>query len=316
MTNIATSGEVMKNTETLERIKAEDLVSIRDEGERETVAERINFELDTFDKLSSDFDNKIKENPNLFPSDVIEKVADSAKVFDVAGRIQSKISEANANYLEYKNGGLDIEGYFARTKKVFDNGKVNFSEFAKILPEIVLAQKASVIIHELGHENEALRQGADTTMTTLNLFGGYTEWSGNVKNEAVINVAGMNADKKYGEFLVNTMREEDSPSQLIAIMALVAKSEAMSYSLSTNLSGVMKEHKGNDIMEYAKNTGTSIQELALGLTADFIMDRDNWRLVGTALGMDGIKFPQTTLSPMYELGEHGPIIGVKIQGTW
>lgn len=314
--NIITASETIRRAEIPERIKAEDLISIEVEGNRQIVAERINFELDTFDKLSSDFDNKIAEKPDLFPPEIIEKVAKGGKVFDVAGRMQAKISEVNDNYLEYKNGSLDIGDYFSRTKKIFDNGKISFSELVKVLPEIVIAQKTSVVVHELGHEEEALRQGADRAVTTLNLFGGYTEWKGKVKNESAVNVAGINADKRYGEFLVDTMRADNTPSQLVAIMALVAKSEGMSYALSTNLTRAMQEHKGNDIIEYARNTGTSIEELAIGLTADFIMDRDNWKLLGTALGMDGIKFPQTTLSPMYELGEHGPIIGIKFRGTW
>ncbi|MCR4283812.1 MAG: hypothetical protein NUV64_00635 [Parcubacteria group bacterium] len=309
-----------ESSESPKRIRVEDLASIQDREDREAVAERVNFELETFDRLSSDFNSylndKIKGSPDLFPDEIIKKVAGGEKVFDIAGRMEAKIIEANDNYLEYKNGNFDIEGYFDRTKKIFDNGKISFSELAKVLPEVVLAQKMSVLVHEIGHENEALRQGADTATTTLNLFGGYTEWSGDVKNTAAINVSGMNADKRYGEFLVNTMREGDSPGQFMAIMALVAKSEAMNYALSTYLTSAMQEHKGNDIIGYAKNTGASVEELALGLTADFIMDSDNWRLMGTALGMDGIKFPQTTFSPMYELGERGPIIGIKFKGTW
>ena len=104
------------------------------------------------------------------------------------------------------------------------------------------------------------------------------------------------------------------PSQLLALSALVAKSNGMLYSLRTNL--VREKREGDDIVNYARETNTPIGQLAWGLTADFIFDKDNWRLLKIVLGQEGVKIPKKTIVPMYELGESGPIIGIKFKAAW
>lgn len=136
------------------------------------------------------------------------------------------------------------------------------------------------------------------------------------ESHAPISVAGINADKAYGEFLVNNLREQDSTSQLLAIMALAAKSDGMIYALGTNFLTAYKAHQGNDILNYAKETNTSPVELAIGLTADFIFDKDNINLLKIAVGEKGVKIPKTTIAPFYELGDKGPIAGIKFKGVF
>lgn len=300
------------------KLEAKELIALKNEGQKEILAKRINLELNAFDKLSEPFNKAAKENINLFPDEVIEKISNSEKVFDFAGRIRTKINETNLYFKEISETSDDLksEKRTRRVKKILDDGKLNFKELAKVLPEIVLAQKMSVLVHEIGHEEEALKQGAISAKTTFNLFGGYTEYQGQLENKAAFNAAGINADKSYGEFLVNNLRDRDAPSQLMAIMALVAKSDGMFYALSTNFAKTMKEHKGNDIIQYAKNTNTSVSELALGLAADFLLDKDNWKLLNIALGKEGVKIPRITIAPMYELGQRKPIIGIKIKGVF
>lgn len=295
------------------------LVAVEDDESKNKLSERINAELFAFDNLSDALNDVIKDTPDLFPQDVVEKVSTRERIFDFSGNIRHKIEEADQYALEMSSihdPRVKQEKRKSHINKIFDNGRLNFEALVRTMPEIVLAQKISVLAHERGHEKEAMNQGADSVSTKFNLFGGYTEYYGNVKNEAAFNVAGINADKEYGEFLVNNLRGEDAPSQFLAIMALVSKSDGPLYAISTNFTNTMQEHKGNDIIEYSKNTGTSVQDLALGMAADFLLDRDNWNLMKIALGEEGIKLPETTVAPFYELGEHGPVMGIKIKGVF
>lgn len=300
-------------------VEADQLVVLADEGSKSKLSEKINAELFVFDNLSDSFDQKIKDRPDLFPQNAVEKIAAGERVFDFSGNIRHKIEEANHYALEMENisdAGLKQEKRKVHIKKILDNGKLNFEALIKAVPEILLAQKMSVLAHERGHEKEAMSQGADGVSTKFNLFGGYTEYYGNVKNEAAVSVAGIKADKEYGEFLVDNLRAEDVPSQLMAIMALVAKSDGPLYAISTNFTETMKGHKGNDLIGYSKYTGVPVSNLALGLAADFLLDRDNWKLMKIALGQEGVRLPETTIAPFYELGEHGPVIGVKFKGVF
>ena len=169
----------------------------------------------------------------------------------------------------------------------------------------------------MGHKHEALERGAESAKITLGLGGGYTEWKGKLRGEharAAVMAAGINASKRFGEFLVNNLRESDTPSQLLALSALIAKSNGMMYSMRSNL--VAGRSPCDDIMNYAEKTNTSVSQLGLGLAADFIFDKDNWGLAKIALGQEGVKIPQKTIAPMYELGESGPIIGIKFKAVW
>lgn len=63
-------------------------------------------------------------------------------------------------------------------------------------------------------------------------------------------------------------------------------------------------------------TNTPVSELTVGLAADFILDKENWQLLKIALGGDKTKISKFSLSPMHELGEHGPMVGLKFRGVW
>lgn len=300
-------------------IKPEQLVALTDKESQEKLSQKINAELFAFDNLSDDFDKTISEKPDLFPKNIIEKVANGGRVFDFSGTMKNKIDEVNQYALDMqKTDNIDLKQTKrkVRANKILDNGKLNFEALAKVMPEIILAQKMSVLVHELGHEQEAMHQGAQDVSTKFNLFGGYTEYYGKIKNEAAFNVAGINADKAYGEFLVNNLRGQDAPSQFLAIAALIAKSEGALYAISTNFMQTMQEHKGNDIIEYSKNTGVPVQNIALGLVTDFILNKDNRELIKVALGQDGAKLSDTTIAPFYELGEFGPIIGIGVKSVF
>ena len=282
-------------------IKADDLISIANSQQREVLTEQINKELFAFNKLSDSFNEALNE-----------------KSFDFAGRMKYKINEANKYYGEISS----IEDSKLKKSKIEEHNKNTFQngwEIFKILPQVIFAQKFSVLAHELGHEKEALKWGATDVQTKFSFLGGFTEYSDkSMKKEsrASIAVAGINADKAYGEFLVNNLRSEDAPSQLLAIMALAAKSDGMVYALGSNFLTIYKAHEGNDILDYAKETNTSPAELAIGLTADFLFDKDNINLLKIAIGEKGVNISQTTIAPFYELGDRGPIAGIKFKGVF
>lgn len=276
-------------------------MSVADNQQREILAERINKELFAFNKLSDSFNEEFNE-----------------KYFDFAGRMEYNIKKANQYFGEIssiENSELKKSKIKEHNKNIFQNGW----EIFKILPKAILAQKFSVLAHELGHEKEALEWGATDIKTKFSFLGGFTEYSDkSMKKEsrAPITVAGINANKQYGEFLVNNLREQDSTSQLLAIMALAAKSDGMVYALGSNFLTAYKAHEGNDILDYAKETNTSAAELAIGLTADFIFDKDNINLLKIVIGEKGVKIPKTTIAPFYELGDQGPIAGIKFKGVF
>lgn len=299
-------------------IQADDLINIADNQQREIFVKRINKELYAFNKLSDSFNESLLENKNLIPRENLQKIAGNGKVFDFAGRMKYKIEEANQYFEEIssiKDNEISKYKIEEHNKNLFQNGL----EIFKILPKAILAQKFSVLAHELGHEKEALEWGATDVKTRFSFIGGVTEYSDkSMKKEsrAPVTVAGIKADKAYGEFLVNNLRSEDAPSQLLAIMALAAKSDGMVYALGSNFLTAYKAHEGNDILDYAKETNTSATELAIGLTADFIFDKDNINLLKIAIGEKGVKIPETTIAPFYELGDRGPIAGIKFKGVF
>lgn len=297
------------------QIKPRDLVALENEEQKELLAGRINTELCLFDELSEPFNeavNKIVlEKPELLPS---------GKVFDFARRAHWKIEESNLYFKEI-SGLIDPkkkqEKRKVRVRKIFEDGRLNFKELAKTFPEALGALYLSIFVHEMGHKQEALKHGAESAKIDLGLLGGHAKWKGTFKGEtakAAVSAAGVNASKRFGEFLVDNLRESDTPSQLLALSALVAKSNGMLYSMRTNLG--YERCKGDDIISYARETNTPVSQLALGLAADFIFDRDNWGLAKIALGKDGVKIPKRTIVPMYELGEEGPIIGIKFKGVF
>lgn len=301
-------------------IKSDALISVADGQQREVLAARINQELFAFDKLSDSFNEALKEriseNKNSIPQENYESIVSGTTAFDFAGRMKYKINEASDFFEEIssiQNNEVKKYKIEEHNKNIFQDGR----EIFRILPKAIFAQKFSVLVHELGHEKEALKWGATNVQTKFSFLGGYTLVKG-MKEEGYTSfkAAGINADKAYGEFLVNNLREQDAPSQLLAIMALVAKSDGMIYALGTNFLTAYKEHKGNDIIGYAEETNASVAELATGLTADFLFDRDNWNLISMALGKEGVKIPQTTIAPFYELGDRGPIVGIKFKGVF
>lgn len=96
----------------------------------------------------------------------------------------------------------------------------------------------------------------------------------------------------------------------------MAKFDGMRYVLETNFIESRKYSVGNDIMNYSKATNTSLPELTLGLVADFMLDRDNWKLLKIAMGEQGIVIPKSTIAPFYKLGEGGPSIGLEYKGVF
>lgn len=282
------------------QIKPEDLIALENKEQKELLAQRINTELRLFDGLSEPFNEAIDK-----------------KVFDFAGQARWKIEESNLYFKEISeltDPKKKQEKRKVRVRKIFENGRLNFKELAKTFPKALGALYLSIFVHEMGHKKEAIEQGAKSGKIQVGLFGGYATWEGRVKDRAAVNVAGINASKRFGEFLVDNLGTSDTPSQLLALTALVAKSNGMLYSMRS-ISGYGKG-EGDDIINYAKETNTPVSQLALGLAADFIFDRDNWGLAKIALGKDGVKIPKYTIGPMYELGEEAPIIGIKFKGVF
>jgi hypothetical protein len=303
-----TDDAVYEQVETkpgVPQIKPEDLTGVEEEG-REVLAEKINQELAALNELDNTLNEEIEKKIDLFPQDIIEKAREK-DFFNISNRVWSKIEEADKT-----------EKSKSELVSFIKNGKLNFKKVVEIFPETFAAENIALVAHEIGHGTEALKHGAKKTETSFDPFkiSRKTKWFGDVKNEAAVVAAGINADKRFGEFLVNNLREEDTPSQFLALMAIIAKSDGMGYVLRSQFSEKKRQTEDNDIVNYAKETNTPISELAIGLTADFILDRDNWKLIKIIFGEKGIKIPKTTISPMYELSESGPVIGLKFKGVW
>jgi len=307
-------------------IKPEELVTIESKEDKETLAKGINAELVALQQLADPFnqamDKAVSERAASLPSEIVSKTKES-KIFDFAGRARLKIEESNSYFketLKLADTGKKKERYKGHTRKIFESGRLNFKELAKTFPKALGALELAILVHELGHKEEAIGRGAESAHIEMNLLkGGFTSvsWGDKTRDKtdrAAFYAAGINADKRFGEFLVNNLRNSDMPSQLLALSALVAKSNGMLYSLRTNL--VREKREGDDIVNYARETNTPIGQLAWGLTADFIFEKDNGRLLKIVLGQEGVKIPKKTIVPMYELGESGPIIGIKFKAVW
>jgi hypothetical protein len=282
------------------QIKPEELVALEIGKQKKILAKRINTELSLLDKLSKPFNKAVDK-----------------KVFDFAGRAYLKIEESNSYFKEISeltDPRKKQEKRKKRLRKIFEDGRLNFKELTRSFGEALGALQLSILIHEIGHKTEAMEQGAESTDIKIGLFSGHARYRGKIENKAAFDAAGINASKRFGEFLVDNLRKSDRPSQLLALAALVAKSNGMFYSMKSSL-GYGRD-KGDDIINYAEETNTPLSQLTLGLAADFIFDRDNWGLVKIALGKEGLKIPKYTIGPMYELGEEAPIIGIKFKGVF
>lgn len=294
---------VSKNIESIpQRIKPNELVNLANSNDREIFARKINYELEVFDKLSKPFND-----------------AAGSTVFDFSGSIKAKIDESN----KFVNRLLAVDDPEERIrmvndekKRILENGQLNFVEFAKVLPEYFVANEVALLVHELGHQAEAYRQGATHSSVSIGVLSGYTEYFGEIKNQAAVDAAGISADKAYGEFVTDSLRGKDSPSQFLAIMALAAKSNGAHYSLSTKWSESRRNLRGNDIISYSNETGIPITDLAIGLTADFLLNSDNWQLLKVAFGQEGVKIPESTIALTYELGASGPVVGAKFRSIF
>jgi len=318
-----TVAEKIEKDIQIPQIKPEELTAVENKEHREILAENINSELRAFNGLSKSFnesfDKTVSEKPELFPSEIIDKTEKGEEVFDFAGRAYSKISESNSFFesiskLEDKHAKEEVRK--KQVRKIFEDGRLNFKELAKTFPEGIGALYLSILTHELGHREEAIRQGAKSAKIKMGLSGGYVRYEGRIENRAAVSAAGIKASKKFGECLTDGLRDSDTPSQLLAMMALVAKSSGMLYSMRSVSDSGYRERGRNDITSYAKETNTPASQLALGLAADFIFDKDNWNLMKIILGKDGAKISRTTIAPMYELGDKGPMIGIKFKTVW
>lgn len=145
----AISQEVRSEEIVKHEIKTDDLISVADNQQREILAKRINQELNVFNKLSDSFNEAFNE-----------------KSFDFAGRMKYKINEANQYFEEIssiKDNEISKYKIKEHNKNIFQNGW----EIFKILPKAIFAQKFSVLVHELGHEKEALERGATEVKTSF-----------------------------------------------------------------------------------------------------------------------------------------------------
>lgn len=293
----------------------EELVMIKAD-QQENLALKINAELEAFKGLDEVLNKAVSKKLNLFPEDIIRKFSAGEKIFDISGRMKLKIDEANDNYsnLLSTEPELRFEKERSNVKKILENGQLNFKELIKTIPEIVFSLHTALLVHEIGHRDEAMKQGADSASIKMGIFSGLSLYQGTIDNYAAFNAAGININNDFSEFIVSNLRDEDAPGQFLAIMALASESFGMHYSLQSNT----KYNRGSsdDIINYSEESGTSLTELALGLTADFIFDRDNWKLLEIALGKEGVKIPKATLAPFYKLGDHGPIMGIEYKGVF
>lgn len=267
------------------------------------LVERINLELYALDKISESF------NENLDNS--------NKNIIDFSGVMEKNIKDTN-NYLSRLKQGGDLDDKTKNhSKKVLDNGIINFKEFIKLFQEIVLAMNINLLKHEIGHQDKADELGIDTVMH-IRPFDGEVKPKTKIPKMFVgdFQGAGINASQKWSEFLVNNLRSSDKlPDQILAIAALLAKSDGMIYMIKYNMF-LGKDNDGNDIVNYSKNTGVSVDKIVLGLALSSIMDTDNLSLIKKAFGNEGVKISDSALSILYELGERGPITGIKYKGVW
>lgn len=283
-------------TEKYAMIDPDRLIFLKDKIQRERIADSINMEICAFGGLSSEFNKNLRNKKGLSPDETI----------DFAGNMKENIETGHQDY-EYARKT-------EKNYKMFEDGKVQYLNLAKIFGESLGAFQLSVIVHELGHNEETIKQGTTETDVDINFLGGQASYKGKIKNEAVFYSAGIKQAQKFGDFLADCLRCDKAPDQITAILALAAKSNGMLYRLKNKL--LEQETDINDLVQYAKQSNISVSELALGLSAAFLGNIENWKLAGIALGKDGIKLSDSSIAPFYNLGDAGPEYGIQFKGNF
>ncbi|MFH1255488.1 MAG: hypothetical protein V1667_03400 [bacterium] len=281
-------------------VNSDELISVEDKSQRKKIAESINAEMGAFDNLSLELNDSLRDKKYLLPDEIIDKLGKGEKAVDFAGNMKENI--------------VNMEKWPKNADKIFENGKLQYSNLAKIFGESLGAFQLSVIAHELGHAEEASRQGASKTDVNINFLSGRASYEGKLKNRTVVTAAGINKSQAFGDFLADNLKSDKAPDQITAILALAAKSNGMLYSLRSQFAD--QAIKNDDIAAYAKKNNISVSELALGLSAAFLGNIENWKLAGIAMGKDGVKLSDKTIAPFYNLGDSGPEYGIKFKANF
>lgn len=231
--------------------------------------------------------------------------------FDLAGRAYSKIEEAN-QYFEWIEGSSDEEKKEFRIK-ILEKGRLNWEELVKSFPLIYSIWKTKILVHEIGHQEEASRQGAKTGSIKVGLglgLTGYSPYRGELNNPELNSAAGIKNTESMSDFIIDGLKSRDQNNQIMAMLALCGRMDAPAYAIYTALGEA--DSAGNDIKEFSKETGVSEGELYAGLLGNFIINSDNWKLIKMALGDESVKLSDNFWQYYYKLAKGGPETGIKV----
>lgn len=175
-----------------------------------------------------------------------------------------------------------------------------------------------LIAHELAHAEEQRRQEGSQAGIKLNfgIFGsgysennsGYSENKGRLRKPEMSNAAGIARSNEISDFIAQGLKSHDQNSQILAMLAVAGRLDGFLYSLRT-----MRGDRTlrNDLINFARNTDSNLEEICIGLAGDFLLNSDNWKLMKMAMGDESVKLSDNFWQCYYKLAEGGPEIGVK-----
>ena len=270
-------------------------------AEIETTPEKISNELNLLREISTTLEESYKAKLNK-PLNL-----------GIPERAISKIEQANETFERIiKREEKPESAHF----KILENGKLSWKSIAEVfkgIPACLLLSDVVTISHEMGHFNATKKQGAMPKNIKINFFSGagVSNISGKskTKHPEAISAAGIQASNKLSDFIINGLREKNQNNQILAILALIARTDGFSYAAITKAG--MADIPGNDLIDYSAETGTSVNEICLGLAADFIIDSQSWPLIKMAMGDETVKFSDNFWKFYYKLAEGSPEAGIK-----
>lgn len=286
------------------------LNSIEDKKEKEDLREKIGLEITALNLVGRELDKslreKVKKNPLLVSEDIREKCDKNEPIFNFGKQMIDKIKGAEDS--SQQNNRL----------KVFENGRINFKNIAKLFPAVLAGFQTSIILHEIGQKEQAFKEGADSVDMRIGFLSGKVRIKGLEEKSPRFRASGIRKPIEFGEFLTESLKQNNSNDQLKAIFALTSKSHGFLYGIRTKLGLEWAGMPPDDIRNYAKLVGVSEREISTGLMLDFLLNKNNWRLLRIALGEEGVKFPESTVRFFYEIGSElsvkgEPVAGIKFE---
>lgn len=215
------------------------------------------------------------------------------KEFNMGNNYLKEIEETSLFNKNKKSMSSD-ELYLAKNEYL-NNGVNFFWKLSKIISEVRIWSIFSRVSHELAHASVAEQNGATITEININAgFGGNFVKFKNLDKEFRSHVAGagIEAEKKLGEYMIASLKEDNVPNQIKALCALYSKSIGIQYIFQTKF-GIIEGGYTNDIFNYSQETMTDVNKILIGSILGCFLDTDMLTLIPMALGKN-IKFSDKT----------------------